>query len=79
LFVRSAFGLAAAFLARVAFFAGLASLVALGLPFGRPVSGSGLVFSASMVSMLMCFSYAASFTVVTIHHSGWENIKQVLR
>jgi hypothetical protein len=57
LLVRSAFGLPAAFLARVTFLAGSALLVALRAPFGFADWGTGLlIFSLSIVFSLIEFS-----------------------
>jgi len=53
LLARSVFGLAPAFLARAAFFAGLAFLPALRAPSGFAVSGTGLL----MLSLSIAFSF----------------------
>src|SRR5579864_2086397 len=69
LLVRSAVGLAAGFLARAAFFGGLAFLPR--LRFGFAAAGSGVAFTESIAFSLIEF-LLDRVAVVTSHHSGSE-------
>jgi hypothetical protein len=71
LLARSAFGLAAGLLARLAFVAGLAFLDLRGLLVAGASAADVLVFSDSMLILL--FSFCRKLVaVVTSHHSGRE-------
>jgi hypothetical protein len=75
LLVRSAFGLLAGFLARLAFFAGFALLPALLAPLGFAASGAGfLMFSLTIAFSLIQF-LLDRVAIVTWITQLWRNIK----
>jgi hypothetical protein len=81
LLVRSAFGLAAAFLARPTFFAGLAFLLALRAPLGFAVSGPGLLmFSESIAFSLIVFSLTglrSSQVITPVRRNHKRNLRAI--